>query len=1732
MEATDLHLATDNHEIGVESKSIFDSASDVVTKGVPLTGLSVYNSFVNTGVDVANWFGADIENNDPERQLAGYDDDLLRYYTDHKDAIEAAGLITGSFIPGLTAVKALRLAQSGRFGQNIARATGIMSGKKQAILDGAIEQINAGEASLFGTIQRDKWKAIAYGFGDQALQAAAWETATVATMKANPLLDKAGMEDVLSHVFWGTVVGGGVGGVLEGIGIRGLLNKALLQQDTKEKVFDVATRLGIGEFNAGDRVVKLIEAVDNMPPPNTASSTAKAARTRQQAELDSWKILKTISPDADENLGKGFMDALYRMKNESQLSNEEMYDYLARLARVSRVNSSSHISTDNIFYVNRFGKQYEYEAMRMRNEGKDEGFLKILEGRKAAESVSSRESDLADYSMAYTVKDQTQPVRISHFDDFIEVTGDGTKRANKYNNRAEAFAAGEDIFIDAKLHAHINPAATNIKRVPHPGRSNIDSEEYLQKVARGADPAELRAEMDLPKPLGAPLYFNLATGKVSSRAYAVVGDIAPIPQDPSKILNYNARGYVTGIKIGDFSSNQFVENGFSYRDLSALDSNARYVWAKLRGLKAHDIINYDDIPLLEEAVRLGEKDGMLSISELGIKFRERDGTLTAIDRATVVKHLQDRTWKAKDEVIANLLGDGSAKVDAAEVALKANVPQKYLEEGMVAKEYSDVAIPVEQYLRTNTVKLDYDIGNVAVQEGNILRGMVDVQYRIDMAQNQARNAIVNFFKEDWERFVVPGSSSESNILGAGPSAFTSSNAEYGTLAQRAEGTGANVARKMQERHSYVSDRFTSDMQALRDDPQAGAELGVITNIGRRIARRFAFLPEELATKYKVSPDTIVLEESIIRDEAGKITGWDKTYIPRDGNWTLGSRFGAITAENAAAPRVGAFTYYGLSPKVAQLLRTSTELNNERLIHHNNWMSAQGIARKYDLDSVYFPPIDTTKHKFVALVRQADGVAFGTSDAAALVADSAEGLQKKVALILRDQPDARISFKGTSKDYHEALGDYDYSLNMVESAVDSNLRKKGILSDLLPNVRGEAVAKEYFDWHIRQETRLIRNHVELANAQLFDELRALGKKFVEVETSQTGQVAGRFFSQVSDPFNQYIKTALNISEKQEYRLWQDVNEKVEAFAATAFRTAKETLGQADKGLITFDKAVELTTKFGLGNPYQRTLEHLAENGGLSQSAGEAFREANRLPLQPVLSRFVQKANSVLAATTLRLDAFQSLINIVSTPVLLSAEFASVKNNPALKELLTTELPNGTGSVSPAYSKILYSSVANFFGPEKEALIGRYRSLGTVRELSSDYHEMLNSLTIAGSETAKKLEELGEKAVKLGVKISRSDWSEEFVRFVASDTARQLFEAQGVVGRALDDNIRTFVNRVHGNYISAQRPVAFQGPIGQAVGLFQTYQFNLLQQVFRYVENREALPLAMLFGIQGSLFGMQGIPGFQAMNTHIIGNAASNPDHKDFYSQVPQFFDKKLGDWLLYGSVSQVLQTGLYSRGDINPRQITILPVNPLDFPAVGAGIRFVQNLIDTGSKLKDGGKFSDTLLQGLEHNGLSRPLTGLGQIVQGYTTTSKGSLISAANDWDGITTASRIAGARPLDEAIALDALYRKTAYQAKDTARIAQLGEAVKTTLVKNQTPSQDQVQSFAARYAAEGGRIENFGKKMVEWTRDANQSRANEIYRSLKSPLAQNMMRIMGGDQLPDFTNAASTATPPVEPQ
>jgi hypothetical protein len=217
---------------------------------------------------------------------------------------------------------------------------------------------------------------------------------------------------------------------------------------------------------------------------------------------------------------------------------------------------------------------------------------------------------------------------------------------------------------------------------------------------------------------------------------------------------------------------------------------------------------------------------------------------------------------------------------------------------------------------------------------------------------------------------------------------------------------------------------------------------------------------------------------------------------------------------------------------------------------------------------------------------------------------------------------------------------------------------------------------------------------------------------------------------------------------------------------------------------------------------------------------------------------------------------------------------------------------------------------------------------------------------------------------------------------------------------------------------------------------------------------------------------------------------------------------------------MLRGNLYSRGDINPRQLTIIPTNPVDIPFVNATMKFYDNIAQTMGRINNGASVWQSMLQGIEHNGLSRPLAGIAQVAQAatnngqvFSTTGKGS-ISGGNDLYSWATATRLAGGKPFDDAIANDAVFRVTAYKAADREKMKKLGMAIKTSGIGTGQESiePDQVATFAAKYAAAGGKQQNFNKFMLDQIKSANTNKANAIMMNLKDPMSQKMQQIMGG--------------------
>jgi hypothetical protein len=334
------------------------------------------------------------------------------------------------------------------------------------------------------------------------------------------------------------------------------------------------------------------------------------------------------------------------------------------------------------------------------------------------------------------------------------------------------------------------------------------------------------------------------------------------------------------------------------------------------------------------------------------------------------------------------------------------------------------------------------------------------------------------------------------------------------------------------------------------------------------------------------------------------------------------------------------------------------------------------------------------------------------------------------------------------------------------------------------------------------------------------------------------------------------------------------------------------------------------------------------------------------------------------------------------------------------------------------------------------------------------------------------------------------------------------------------INTFVNRTQGNMLASQRPLMFQGAAGQAIGLFQTYQFNLMQQLFRHVGEGTAKDTATLLGLQGTLYGMNGLPAFNYINQHVVGTASGNPEHRDLYDATYGIAGKQAGDWLMYGLPSNLLQTNLYTRGDINPRHPTIVPTNFADIPIISATSRFIGNLYNAAQRVGNGAPIGETVLQALEHNSLNRPLAGLAQVAQSaddgfvYSTSNKGTIMGA-NDLYSFSTFSRLAGGKPIQEALLNDEVYRIQAYSSADRKRKVELSEAAKVASIGAEaTPD---VGRFAEKYLATGGNQKDFNQWMMKQMKEANTSKVNAIANDLKSPFSQKMQLMLGGQDYMD---------------
>lgn len=1658
--------------LGADTTDLQSSESspilDAFTKGAPAAAISGYMSIYNTYESLTNQ-----EITQTSDVIRRYDESWGNYYEDHKTGVDTVGFLATSLIPGTIGMKALKLAQSGEALGAVGRGLGFFGTRKNEYLDLALKELGRSGGSINAQISAAKFGAMRFAIADQALQATAFELAVAATMHQSPIFEGADAWDFARNVALGTVFGGAVGGVLEHWGTRGILNKAAAQIQTNRRDFDTIfdpKRIGLLK---GQEVLLFAENMVNVSD-DFYDTVFKFRRPGQSTESTTVIATSEAFKAAGERAQKSALDQLSLKFNELAGSNEHVgQSYFRFIAeKITSGRASGRASADIADEIGGYLQNVKrIRAIDPTEQGAEQ---------TRAFFVNKAPKDITDIFSEVRGKKTTKQAYYISGDDASKVKV-GTSDSIKVGDPVmlKAFNDGADIVMTPTGQVVINPASKIIRK----GEDEALRSTFFVDVKKGSlqtDPI-VHAADTMRKAADAKFFPDAAYigGKKYAQAATVAGDISE----------------------------------------KALKTSARFMWA--RELKDSwfkgKTVDLKDFALVE---RLLQKP--LAFETSGrVKVLLPDGTTETVKDIVDLRRL---VQQQKLESLEEQLGAASGKgYDTRQIASALGVEQEWVEKAIARnfapdQELLEKFIDLPKYFQPKNIAVDFDMSLPQVMEFAGPRGpnhmstvVLTHQYQLQTRLRVQDNAAAAALDVEASRF--PNSPEELAKLtteeGAGATTFGASNASYGKRAQLfVQEVGKQVNLVSQKWRDAAVEAISPQVNKIRESPEAAAELGILTTALRRDAHKYHLVVESGTTDIDATIYRLVDRDALKMVEKGEVADVDEAIQHLIDQGRRG-------------------TYDIKNPAVGEFFKASRDINATRLNKLTPLYNASGLSRTMDQAAIYVPPVDTRRYPFFAFVRSKQKI--GSETEVSMITAKDEAQLRDLAAKVPDTHE--VIYKQDTDNFFKAKGQYDYDAGINESKVNSELTRKGVLGDFFPETRAQNVLEDYVRWHATQEESVVRRAVEVKYRQFISEVDFLSDQYKLVGTSVARGKVALLEKKIADPFGDYKKTMLNLSKQSEFPLLDSLNEFVDRIGKSAYEKF-DRLRDQGKGLIDYQEANKIMEDAGLKGPYTGVQEYLTAN--------------TRYPKNAVKEVF-QKMNALLATTVLRLDFINPLINIISTPIMLGTEMASIrslmKNDPELigklQDLTHVTLPDGSGAKIPSTTKLIGSAVSNWFSKDKTALLDRYITNGDVKTDMRKYFEALDDMAYQPNAAPNALLEKMNRGVETMAKLTGSNFSEQFTRFVTADVMRQLSEPLVVAGKmgVKEQNayISSFVNRVQGNYISSQRPVVFQGTTGAAVGLFQTYAFNVLQQLLRHVENRDQRALWTFAGLQSTIYGFNGLPFFDAINTHLIGGlAAGNPTHQDAYTTLPGF-NKELGDWMLYGTASAFPLFGekspaLYSRGDINPRHLTIIPINPLDIPAVSASIKLAQSMIGFGKNIVKGGDFSNSMLQALEHHGWNRPLAGFAQTIAGQSTTEKGSLISSANDLETTSWLSRVPdrmiefggvqrmlGARPMDEAVALNQYYRQKSYEAADRAKIENLGTAVKTRLAKNQMPSSEQMEDFMESYATSGGRIETFSSSLQRWSKDANVSIVNQMRDKLTSPYGKNMKMLMGEDGLDD---------------
>lgn len=837
------------------------------------------------------------------------------------------------------------------------------------------------------------------------------------------------------------------------------------------------------------------------------------------------------------------------------------------------------------------------------------------------------------------------------------------------------------------------------------------------------------------------------------------------------------------------------------------------------------------------------------------------------------------------------------------------------------------------------------------------------------------------------------------------------------------------------------------------------------------------------------------------------------------------------------------SYTITNPDAAEYVNTIQKLNYEKVMGPKN-IQEEALGNTVNDESryAYMPQRDLQFSRFFR-VQTTDPMGQTSSTLYKVHSNSKRGIAKEVEeaeKYFKSKGIDAIKLDGTDAATQSALKlekEWD-GIQIVSGKVDNNRSRDGAHPDFRLDTAQEIIASTNA-WIERSTRNIATASTELHYADEISKLKSMtdferrhGEQFADTVAGQVEgaakpgtfdtlhrQMLGR-----AEPFSLYNKANNWVSETMASNLEfaHEVRLKLRDKLSSAGQLTREDIMEADR------VATKALTDRGLEAPLGKAItSYLNKETTLT---GQDVNEA------------VASLQNIASTLLLRIDGIDPIMNLLGTTVKLSSEMKYIQDrirNSGIREELHNDVyvkwfgagkaTNAEGIdislMSPA--KAMATGISDMFDGTARKFLDDLEGMGIYKTDLKIRMELTDDLVIPAdlSTEAQKARWLGRlrDAVGKGVGIATTPHKAtvDLSQYVALKFASDLADAAGVdiaTKRMLMSGMNHRVNAISSH---RSKPQLFQGLVGNAVSLYQSYFSHTVGNIVRHSQSVGSGPVLRHVAMNSTFFGAQSTPAFDMINAMVASQQDAN--NVDLYSAAydlagdNSFSDRSVADALMFGVGSAILRADLSSRGDMTPRYKAVIPTTVGDLPLVGAIVNTMSAVLENTYKGATGQQsFTQSVANTVIDSKLNRPLSGLMHVLAGKTTDSRSSLISTHDEMFSWGNAVRLAGAKPLDEARVNQAYWNLQNYRLKDRERTTNLRNMMKQEFQSNPEVMSDGawINSKYDSYIRAGGKGANFDRFYQETVLQANTTFEQRLQVSVKDlDVAKNYKNVLGID-------------------